>query len=337
MAVNKNALIRYKTIDKCLQNRYRQWTLEDLIDACSDALYEYEGVDKGVSKRTVQADIQIMRSEKLGYFAPIVVIDKKYYTYEDKDYSITNTPLSSQDLQKLTEVVDFMKQFQGFSHFRELDSMVQKMEDHIYVQRTHESPIIDFEKNEDLKGLEFLDALYNAIKNKVCICITYQSFKARKPDSFDFHPYLLKEFRNRWFVIGQKSAADAIFNLALDRILDINKSNAPFQHNFEFNPKTYFNDVIGVTVSRNLQPMTVELLVDTKHAPYIRTKPLHHSQIEVSSNDTGVIFTIHVQHNMELEKEILSFGDQMHVLKPEKLRNAIKRRIQNSTSLYEVN
>ena len=82
MSVNKNALIRYKTIDKCLQNRYRKWTLEDLIDACSDALYEYEGIDKGVSKRTVQADIQIMRSDKLGYFAPIIVLDKKFYTYE---------------------------------------------------------------------------------------------------------------------------------------------------------------------------------------------------------------------------------------------------------------
>lgn len=69
MPVNRNALIRYKTIDTCLRNKYRRWTLEDLIDACSDALYEYEGIDKGISKRTVQMDIQMMRSEKLGYNA----------------------------------------------------------------------------------------------------------------------------------------------------------------------------------------------------------------------------------------------------------------------------
>ncbi|MCB0840421.1 MAG: phytanoyl-CoA dioxygenase, partial [Bacteroidetes bacterium] len=87
MPVNRNALIRYKTIDKCLQNRYRRWTLEDLIEACSEALYEYEGIDKGVSKRTVQSDIQMMRSDKLGYNAPIIVLEKKYYTYEDPDYS----------------------------------------------------------------------------------------------------------------------------------------------------------------------------------------------------------------------------------------------------------
>lgn len=114
MPVNRNALIRYKTIDLCLQNRYRKWTLEDLIDACSDALYEYEGIDKGVSRRTVQMDIQLMRSDKLGYNAPIVITDRKYYTYEDPNYSIMNIPLSEGDLDKLTETVDFLKQFKGF-------------------------------------------------------------------------------------------------------------------------------------------------------------------------------------------------------------------------------
>lgn len=99
MPANRNALIRYKTIDNCLRNKYRRWTLEDLIDACSDALYEYEGITKGISRRTIQMDIQMMRSEKLGYNAPIVVYDNKYYRYEDEEYSITNTPLSEQDLK----------------------------------------------------------------------------------------------------------------------------------------------------------------------------------------------------------------------------------------------
>ena len=131
MPANRNALIRYKTIDKCLQNRYRRWTLDDLIDACSEALYEYEGIVKGISKRTVQLDIQLMRSDKLGYNAPIIVYDNKFYTYEDPDYSITNIPLSDQDLGRLSEAVEFMKQFKGFSHFRELDEVVQKLEDHV--------------------------------------------------------------------------------------------------------------------------------------------------------------------------------------------------------------
>ncbi len=80
MPVNRNALIRYRTIDQCLQNRFKKWTLDDLIDACADAIYEYQGFDTGVSRRTVQADIEMMRSNKLGYEAPIVVVDKKYYS-----------------------------------------------------------------------------------------------------------------------------------------------------------------------------------------------------------------------------------------------------------------
>ena len=76
MPANKNALIRYKTIDNCLRNRYRRWTLEDLVEACSDALYDMEGITKGVCARTVQMDIQIMRSDKLGYNAPIEVYDR---------------------------------------------------------------------------------------------------------------------------------------------------------------------------------------------------------------------------------------------------------------------
>lgn len=81
MPANKNALIRYKTIDNCLRNRYRRWTIDDLVDACSDALYDCEGITKGVSLRTVQNDIQMMRSDKLGYNAPIEVYDHKFYRY----------------------------------------------------------------------------------------------------------------------------------------------------------------------------------------------------------------------------------------------------------------
>jgi hypothetical protein len=69
MPANKNALLRYKTIDNCLRNRQRRWTLQDLVDACSDALYDFEGIRKGISTRSVQLDIQMMRSDKLGYNA----------------------------------------------------------------------------------------------------------------------------------------------------------------------------------------------------------------------------------------------------------------------------
>jgi predicted DNA-binding transcriptional regulator YafY len=336
MAVNKNALIRYKTIDKCLQNRYRNWTLEDLIEACSDALYEYEGIDKGVSKRTVQADIQMMRSDKLGYYAPIIVVDKKYYTYEDPDYSITNIPLTEQDLGRLTEAVQFMKQFQGFSHFKELDGMVQKLEDHIYSHKTEQQPVIDFEKNESLKGLEYLDQLYQAIIKKKALKITYQSFKARSANSFVFHPYLLKEFRNRWFVIGTKGKHKNLLNLALDRIIQLEATSTPLlEPKDPFNAEEYFSNAIGVSVSKEAKVYNVVFFVSHAHAPYIETKPLHKSQKVMERDKFGVTFSIKVQHNYELEKELLSYGESLKVLEPPFLKRRLFERLNFALDQYK--
>ena len=108
MPANKNALIRYKTIDRCLRNRYRRWTLVDLVDACCDALYEMEGITKGVCARTVQMDIQIMRSDKLGYNAPIEVYDRIYYRYADPGYSITEMPLTMEDCKLIKKGITLL-------------------------------------------------------------------------------------------------------------------------------------------------------------------------------------------------------------------------------------
>ena len=108
MPANKNALIRYKTIDRCLRNPYRRWTIDDLVEACSDALYDMEGIVKGVSLRTVQGDLQIMRSDKLGYNAPIEVYDKIYYRYADPDYSISDTPLTDDDCTLLLHAIKLL-------------------------------------------------------------------------------------------------------------------------------------------------------------------------------------------------------------------------------------
>ena len=336
MPINRNALIRYRAIDNCLRNRYRQWTLEDLIEVCSDTLYEYEGIDKGVSKRTVQMDLQMMRSDKLGYNAPIIVVDRKYYTYEDPEYSITNIPLTDQDLGKLSEAVDFLKQFRGFSHFRELEGMVQKLEDHVYSQRTQQGSVIDFEKNEGLKGLEFLDQLYQTIIQKRAIHLTYQSFKARISSNFVFHPYLLKEYRNRWFVIGKRKSEEQMLNLALDRIISMERTEVPLLPTKGFDPETYFNDVIGVSVSTGVTTEEVLLYVSRKHAPYVLTKPLHPSQKLVEKDYYGITLSLMVQHNFELEKEILAFGEGMKVIAPERLKRQIKERLAAGVDMYQT-
>ncbi len=110
MPLNRSSLIRISTIDKCLQNRFRRWTIGDLIDACSDALAEFEGRSTPVSRRTFQNDLALMRSDRLGYNAPIVVRENKYYEYSDPDYSISHLPLNEEGLDALNSALDILRQ-----------------------------------------------------------------------------------------------------------------------------------------------------------------------------------------------------------------------------------
>ncbi len=336
MPVNKLALVRYKTIDNCLQNRFRKWTLEDLMEAVSDALYEYEGITKGISKRTIQLDLQNMRSEKLGYSAPIIVTDKKFYSYEEKNYSITNTPLSQQDIGTLNEVLGVLKQFKGFGYFQELTEMVTKLEDKLYKQKHKGISYIDFEKNELLKGLEFIDPIHKAIINKTSLSLSYQSFKAVKPNEIIFFPYLLKEYRNRWFVLGSNKKARGVINLALDRIAEIKELvSEKYFVNKTIDIASYYNDVIGVTKTTGQKPSTIVMKIDKANAPYVKTKPLHHSQLILKEDAEGMIFSISVVWNFELEREIIGFGEQLQVLSPRRLAGTIQSRFKNALKKYQ--
>ncbi|MGX5688328.1 helix-turn-helix transcriptional regulator [Arcticibacter tournemirensis] len=337
MPVNRNALIRYRTIDQCLQNRFKKWTLEDLIAACGDALYEYQGIDTGVSRRTIQADIEMMRSNKLGYEAPIIVTDKKYYTYSDKNYSIANIPLNQHDMQVLTEVSSLLKQFKGFNHFADLNEMVSKLEDKIHTQKTHSIPAIDFEKNDNLKGLEWIEVIRKAIVMKKTICVTYQSFKARDASTFCFSGYLLKEYRNRWFVLGRSHQRHGpLLTLALDRIQTIEEHADEYRENKELDLSTYYNDVIGVTKTPNQGDCEVVFWIDNNNAPYVITKPLHHTQKLLSEDENGKIFSIRVILNFELERELLGFGSRMRVLGPRILVKQIKKQLSETLESYKV-
>ena len=337
MPINRNALIRYRTIDKCLQNRRRKWTIEDLISACNEALYEFEGQDRPVSLRTIRLDLQAMRSDKLGYNAPIIVRDKKFYRYEDPAYSITNIPLSPQDLGVLQEVSLLLRQFKGFSHFNEMSEMINRLEDKIYSEKNHLPAVIDFEKNERLTGMEWLDIFYKAIISRTTVHLTYQSFKARSANDIIFYPYLLKEYRNRWFVLGMKRQGKEIITFALDRVRIVRlMPEELFREQKNFDAHDYFNPILGVT--RNIGEPSIRILfwASTVHAPYIKTKPIHHSQQIVEEVKNGTHFSIEVVPNFELERELIGFGEGLKVLSPNSLVRRIKRKVALMYELYRA-
>lgn len=334
MATNKLALIRYKTIDNCLKNRFRKWSLEDLMEKVADALYEYEGITTGISKRTLQSDLQLMRSDKLGYNAPIIIEDRKYYTYEDPKFSIANSPINSADMEKMKEIVSVLKHLNGFHYFDEMSDMIAKLENNLHKSSDQGRNYIQFESNAQLKGLEHINPIYQAILGKNPLLIEYKSFKAQKSSQEIYHPYLLKEYRNRWFLIAQSKHTHLV-TLALDRIIGFHiLPQASFIAHEGVDFDRYFDDVLGVTKTAQERAQKVILEFTNAHAPYVITKPLHHSQTVLQQNETGIRIRIDVILNFELEREILGFGDGIKVVSPRHLIRRIAKRLENARNQY---
>lgn len=337
MPANKNALLRYKTIDNCLRNRQRRWTLQDLVDACSDALYDFEGIRKGISTRSVQLDIQMMRSDKLGYNAPIEVYDHKYYRYSDPDFSITELPLSQTDYDKLAEAVDMLRQYADFDYFTELSDVIGRLQDTLAIARNKRAPIVDFERNSNLMGLKFLNPLYNYIANKQTLTISYQPFNNPKPKDWIVWPYLLKEYRNRWFLFCTRVTDHKLFNLALDRMKSIEPNKeTPFQEDSHFDPSTFFKDVVGVTKTRQTPLETVRFIANSEQAPYIETKPVHSSQMVLERNDEDgtVLFQCKVVLNFEFYALMLSYGPGVKIISPKCAVKTIRKMLNDAAEQY---
>jgi predicted DNA-binding transcriptional regulator YafY len=337
MPANKNALIRYKTIDNCLRKRYRRWTLEDLVDACSEALYDMEGISKGVSVRTVQGDIQMMRSDKLGYNAPIEVYDHKYYRYADSDYSIMDMPMSQNDYEVMQEAVDMLRQLEDFEQFSEMADVVRRLQDKLAISQNNRKPIIHFDSVPNLKGIRLLNPLYNHIARKQTLRITYQSFSARNPTEFIICPYLLKEFRNRWFLFGSKASNLLLYNLALDRIQSVEPVDVPFRENPDFDPEHFFDDVIGVSKNIKNTPRRIKFWASREQSKYIKTKPLHRSQQLIRENpeDGSCVFRIDVVINVEMYSVFMTYGPGIRVIYPKSAVKYMRDKLKQALDQYE--
>jgi predicted DNA-binding transcriptional regulator YafY len=216
-----------------------------------------------------------------------------------------------------------------------MSELIAKLENNVNKSAKKTKNFIQFDDNKQLKGIEHINPLYQAILTKTPLLIEYQSFKAIKPSKDIYYPYLLKEHRNRWFLITKRKKASHLHTMALDRILDFQPLTKETYIEYEgVDFDRYFNDLIGVTKSERDRAHRVILKFDKTNAPYVITKPLHHSQVVLSDNADGIIIRIDVVLNFELEKEILGFGECVKVMSPRNLQARIKRRIENAAKHY---
>jgi predicted DNA-binding transcriptional regulator YafY len=185
--------------------------------------------------------------------------------------------------------------------------------------------------------LEWIEVIRKAIVAKKTMCVTYQSFKAREASTFCFSGYLLKEYRNRWFVLGWSHQRHGpLLTLALDPIQSIEEHLDDYRENTELDLSTYYDDVIGVTKTPNQRDCEVVFWIDKDNAPCVITKPLHHTQKLLSEDENGKIFSIRVILNFELERELLGFGSKMKVLGPRILVKQIKEQMRKALNNYDM-
>lgn len=325
MATNKHATIRYNALDRCFSNSGRRFYIDDLIQACNDALYEFDGITDGVKRRQVFDDIRFMESEQ-GWSIPLERIKdgrRVYYRYEDKNFTIKNQPVNESEIEQIRDSLNIIKRFEGIPHFEWVEELVVRLET-TFGKRNTSNPIVGFEQNQYLKGLNFFIDLFNAIKNRRVLKISYKSFKHNKPSNLIIHPYYLKQYNSRWFLFGHNQELEVISNLALDRIEGIAETDREHIENDSINFNEYFDDVIGVTVDDTKPVEKILLKIDRQLWPYIETKPIHGSQKHKETTDDYVIIEVNVQINYELVSTIFSLGEGVQVIEPKSLYDKFK-------------
>lgn len=202
MSTNKNATIRYQALDRCFRNPGKRYSIDNLIDACNEALLDIDTSSSGVKKRQIYEDIKFMQDSR-GFDAPIESFKEgrnAYYRYSDLSYSINNQPLNEQEAQQLKESLLTLSRFKGLPQFYWMEELSARLE-HTFKLKSDQK-VISFEENQFLTGREFISPIYNAIVNQKFLNIVYKSFKQELPVKLEFHPYHLKQFNNRWFVFG---------------------------------------------------------------------------------------------------------------------------------------
>ena len=336
MAINKNAILRYQALDKCFRNTGRKYYIEDLLEACSKALYDFDGSEDGIQRRQLFEDVKFMESEQ-GWSIPLDRVrdgKKMYYRYSDKDFSINSQPLNETESNQIKSALLILSRFKGMPQFEWVSEITTKISSGLDLEEGL-GGIISFDSNEYLKGIDRLGDLFNAIHYKRALRIKYKPFKGKIDFEYEIHPYYLKQFNNRWFLFGLNKGVGKISNLALDRITEVSELKNKFIENNIIDFTEYFEDIIGVTKPDKVELMKIDLLFSNNEAPYIITKPIHGSQKKIKLDENGLLISLEVIPNYELEKLLLSFGENVKVISPKLLRDRIKLRLGKSAEQYE--
>lgn len=325
MATNKHATIRYQALDRCFGNSGKKYFIEDLVESCNQAIYDYTGSSDGVKRRQIFDDIRFMESNQ-GWSIPLDRIKegrRVYYRYSEKNFTITNKGISTNEANQLRETLTILSRFTGLPQFEWVREIQVRLEKTFrLVGDSH--ALISFDENPYLKGLNHFHSLYQALQNQQTLTIEYQGFRQSGPALIDFHPWHLKQYNNRWFLIGMSDELKVLSNLALDRIHSVELSKKKFIANTHYDFTDLFEDVVGVSFNPENTSQKIELRISKSTWPYIESKPIHGSQRVIRKTDEFVYVQLDLQLNHELNALLISYFDGVEVLNPPDLRRKFK-------------
>ena len=303
------------------------------MEQCNVEL-EKDDYERVKSRTTIHKDLDyIMANFPDAYIVETKVGRDVFYEYADKSFSIYNIPLNDDEMAQLAQTVSILSRFEGMPNFDWVDDLIEHFKFSLNIPTTRDI-IVAFDENIDLKGRSWFAKLFSAIASQQALEIKYQPFD-RPLDTYLFHPYLLKQYNNRWFLFGCVDGRTNLTNFPLDRIQEVSPASIPYKPNTDIDLKEYFDEFIGVSRKNVDKVQPVKIKVDKESYNYIETKPLHGTQRVISHEEDGVVIQIEVIINTELKHLLLSYGAGVTVLSPSELRDYLIEQNKESLKNYQ--
>lgn len=339
MPTNKNAFIRYKYLDRLLSDYHHYYDIHDLTDKVNEMLYS-DGFPI-VTQRCIEKDLNTL--EFAPFNAPIERFKKdgkSIIIYGNRSFTIFSEALSKEEIQLLREVLNTIGQFDGLDNFKWLDKFK------IGLGMEEKKPIISFSNNPYLTNSNLLGTLFDFIANEVVIKLSYHTFSDATIRSITFHPYLLKQYNDRWYVLGAADEDMKILHFSLDRVDKVEPLPEKKFCECSEDLSERFEDIVGVTLYEDRPIEHIVFWVSDFSKNYVITKPIHESQTSIKGEaennlhgkhpqlNGGVFFSIDCIPNYELIRELCSFGKDLIVLEPSSISDEVFNRISMMVERY---
>lgn len=331
MPLTKNAQLRIEVIDEIFRgiNRYN---FDNLLKKVNAVLLR--SGTPAIGEKTLYNDLKYLREEKgAPIHRPSASDDKYYYT---EKFSIKTPLLDFEEIEYLKQVALIIRRLSPAHSGDEFNQIIAKLDNTVHTLSDQGQSIIEIEAHTQSSGIHWYNALFYAIKDKSPLRLSYKPYHKEEAREFIFHPYLLKQYRSRWFLFGREGNKEYVTNLGLDRIVSIKNSAAPFIENDLFSAEAYFNHLIGVSKPRDGEIKDITLRVEAKSVPYILSKPIHKLQKTVKNYKNGdILVKIPLYKNYELISTILGYQNAVEVVGPKELRQEILEILQKGVKKYE--